>query len=125
MYPDSIINPAHRGGSRTKIENMKALNVRFWAEKNGFDVEIDRHGVYTNYILRNANGIIRIEKSTVKGHQPWIIRSNYRIWIPDTYSLFFSTYTSEYTVAINIDSEWRYANIGETDIVAIISHNNA
>lgn len=42
MYSDSIINPAHRGGSRTKIENMKTLSTSEFA----------------NYIFRKFNNAV-------------------------------------------------------------------
>lgn len=106
-----------------KDENMN--NIKSLATTFGYKVEINRHGAYTTYTLRNANGTIRIDKDTVKGHQPWIVRADYKIWVPDFCALMFSAYTSEYTVAIYADFEWHYADIDEADIQTIIFNNRA
>jgi hypothetical protein len=97
------------------------LNVKGWAEQCGYSVEVDRHGVYTNYNLRNTNGLMRIERDTVKGHTPWIVCANYKLWIPERFGYYFSSYTKDFTVVLKDRVE--YADLTEYDIMQIISNN--
>lgn len=100
------------------------LNISKLAKANGYDVKVDRHGVYTNYILTNEKGIIRVETDAVKGHHaPVIIRSNHKIEIPEKFSFFYSDYDKDYTVCEEINGNLDYAKLSENDIEQIIVNN--
>ena len=99
------------------------LNINKLATTNGYNVKVDRHGVYTNYILTNRNGIIRIERSAVKGHPPIIIRANYKIEIPSNFSLFYSDYSKAFTIGEEMNENLDYAKLSENDIEQIIINN--
>ena len=99
------------------------LNISKLAKANGYGVEVDRHGVYTNYILTNEKGIIRIETDAVKGHVLVIILSNHKIEIPEKFSFFYSDYDKNYTVCEEINGSLDFAKLSENDIEQIIVNN--
>ena len=120
---ESIRNPTHRGGSRNEKGKDMKHNISELAKANGYGLAVDRHGVYTNYILTNEKGIIRIETDAVKGHAPVIIRSNHKIEIPEKFSFFYSDYYKDYTVCEEINGSLDYAKLSKSDIEQIIVNN--
>lgn len=99
------------------------LNISKLAKAKGYDVKVDRHGVYTNYILTNEKGIIRVETDAVKGHTPIIIRADHKIEIPEKFSFFYSDYSKDFTVCEEINGNLDYAKLSENDIEQIIVNN--
>lgn len=103
---------------------MTKINIRKWAEQYGYKVEIDRHGVYTNYCLTNDRGCIRIEKSNFKGHKPWIVWADYKIRIPVRYNLMFNVSMNANTIVQQVsECQNDFADLTEDDIIRIIVNN--
>jgi len=120
---ESIRNPTHRGGSRNEKGKDMKHNISELAKANGYGLAVDRHGVYTNYILTNEKGVIRIETDAVKGHVPIVICADHEIEIPENFILFYSDYDKYYTVTQDNNGILDYAKLSDKDIETIIVNN--
>ena len=68
---------------------MKNQSIATVARSYGYEVEIDRHGRYTNYLCTSPKGLVTVELDTVPSHHhKWAVLSDYRLTLPTPYTHF-------------------------------------
>lgn len=97
-------------------------DIKKIAENAGFIVEVQRRGIYTNYILYKGSHKMRVERTSRKGIETYYdISTNFVPNNPTKYSILEGVNFNGCDYAIADNGKWALLNIDEA--IAIIEAN--
>ena len=97
-------------------------DIKKIAESVQFIVGVERHGIYTDYILYKGSRKMRVERKTPKGKETYFaISSNFALNNPTKYSVFEGVLFDGCNYAIADNGNWAQLTIDEA--ISIIEAN--